>query len=424
MEVRRVLLVAFFALYLAACSNNGSSAVFPESQRVASVCESQLKKNEFIVHWQDGRITLEHDRNAEAFKENFIEPQLDKISHVEFNKRIQVSIPSRISSRSSGVSTSASNLVNWGQTAIEASAAWSRNIKGQGVKVAVVDTAIDLDHPQLAGQIAINQAEANGFAGVDDDGNGLVDDIKGWDFLYNRKHGLGNSSDEHGTHVAGIIAADPAFGPIQGLAPQAQIIAASFLSESGDGDLFGAIRSLEYAAAQGAKVINASWGGPNCSESLRMAMKSLSEKDVVVVVAAGNDGVDIEQSPDYPAAYEFPTQITVAAIRPTGYMAGFSNTSFRYVHVAAPGETIYSTIPHNEFAAMDGTSMAAPFVTGAAALLRSLRPSATAKQVRDALLSSVDLGNYRVSTKGRLNIRKAMAALEAAVPETVSAPTP
>lgn len=414
MEVRHFFGVAAIALSLAACQQKSSNSVFPESVNQALACEGDRIAGEFIVRWEDGGISRESAKDAESFKRDFVESRLDEIRHVEFNKRIRLE-PAVIHG-SDQFQASATNTVTWGQESIEAAPVWASGFRGSGVKVGVVDTAVDITHAQLSPRIAVNQAELNGRVGVDDDGNGLIDDIRGWDFLYDLPMGESRVVDEHGTHVAGIVAADHSQGPIQGIAPSASVLPASFLSENGDGDLFGALKALDYVAAQGVKVINASWGGPTCSQSLQESLKKLSDQDIVVVVAAGNSGLDLDTYPDYPAAFETPTQITVGALKPSGYLAGFSNTSFRYVHLAAPGESIYSTVPGNQFVSMNGTSMAAPFVAGAAAVLRGARPNATALQVRQALLESVDRGNYRVQTQGRLNLRKALTRLLELVP--------
>lgn len=414
MDVHQRLGVALFSVSLAACSSKSSNSVFPESTVQVVACAEQIVSNQFIVEWENGTITLESDANAEDFKTNFVEARLTEIKHVEFNKKIKVRPFAH--SASDRMVIQAGNMVTWGQNMIEADVAWAQNIKGQGVKVGVVDTAVDTSHSQLKKRIHQNLAEVDGQIGVDDDGNGLIDDVAGWDFLTDSPQAANPVVDSHGTHVSGIVAADHDEGPIEGIAPQAEIIPASFLNEAGEGDLFGALRALNYAAAQGAKVINASWGGPRCSQSLRDTLLKLSDQDILISVAAGNDGLDLDTSPDYPAAFESPTQLTVAALKPSGYLAGFSNTSYRYVQIAAPGETIYSTVPGDQFTEMSGTSMAAPFVAGAAALLRSFRPQATAVQVRKALLDSVIKNNYRVASQGRLNIRRALEQLAKDVP--------
>ena len=154
-------------------------------------------------------------------------------------------------------------------------------------------------------------------------------------------------------------------------------------------------------------------------DSLRNAFIDLNNKGILVVVAAGNDGTDIDYSPDYPAAFNMPNQLTVAASTAADYMASWSNSGFSLVHLAAPGADILSTLPGNRLGYMSGTSMAAPFVTGAAALLWSDRPQATALQIKSALMQSVDVTathEFKVQTMGRMNVKKALDTLRQMVP--------
>ena len=153
--------------------------------------------------------------------------------------------------------------------------------------------------------------------------------------------------------------------------------------------------------------------------SLRNAFESLQQKGILVVVAAGNDGWDIDYTPDYPAAFNMPNQLTVAASNVYDFMPSWSNKGFKLVHLAAPGAEILSTITKNRVGFMDGTSMAAPFVSGAAALLWSDRPTATAVDIKTALMRSVDVvpnHEYKVQTLGRLNVKKALVEIRKLVP--------
>jgi subtilisin family serine protease len=220
--------------------------------------------------------------------------------------------------------------------------------------------------------------------------------------------------DDHGSHVAGIVVADPNFGRASGVAPAAKIIPVSFMYR-GEGSIQGAIQSINYAVKRGAQVINASWGGPTCSKILFDTIHSLADRSILFVSASGNLGLDLDRYPDYPAAFVTPANLVVAASNSGDFLAGFSNTSFEFVHIGAPGDRILSTVPGG-YGVMSGTSMAAPMVAGAAALLLSARPRATLAELRAALLSSVDFKNYRVSSRGRLNVEAALNHLLQARP--------
>ncbi|XGC80820.1 S8 family peptidase [Bdellovibrio bacteriovorus] len=410
MDVQKILSAVACIFVLAACSNEKSaSTVFPENGALDSnACLGQAVQNKFIVQWEDGKFTVESAANAEEFTKNFIEPQLEKIRFVEFDRHLQIKKSDDV--RVAGISDS------WGQDMIGARNVWSQGVYGQNVKVAVVDSFVDTTHPQLLPRIAVNTAEiANN--GVDDDRNGVVDDYYGAAFV-----SVPSGSDtpsSHGSHVAGIIAADHTKGSVQGVAPQAQIIPAQFIANDGGGSLGDAVLALQYSASRGAKIINASWGGAPCVTSLRNTFIELEKKGILVIVAAGNDGRDIDLYPEFPASFNLANQITVAASSVTDFMTAWSNSGFQYVHVAAPGERILSTIPGNSTAYMDGTSMAAPFVSGAAALLWSARPNATAGQIKTAILQSVDVDpghEFKVNTRGRINVEKALQLLKQLVP--------
>ncbi|RYZ76013.1 MAG: alkaline serine protease, partial [Proteobacteria bacterium] len=230
--------------------------------------------------------------------------------------------------------------------------------------------------------------------------------------------GVVNDGSGHGTHVSGVIAADSSAGTIRGLAQGAKILPLDFMTNDGSGNISDAIRAMYYAASQGAKVINASWGGAPCSSTLQKAITDIGAQGVLFVAAAGNSGVDIEAEPEYPAAFGLPTQITVGASTSNDRMAIFSNYSYSLVNIMAPGVGIWSTYPGNSTQSMNGTSMASPFVAGAAAVLFGARPNATPQQVKSALLASVDAGPFQVETRGRLNLRKALIEIQK-LPEAV-----
>src|SRR5690606_13302582 len=154
--------------------------------------------------------------------------------------------------------------VNWGMDSIQADSAWNKNALGENIIVAIIDSGLDATHPELANSLAINENEE--INGLDDDGNGLIDDRFGYDFV-NMSHQVVDHTG-HGTHIAGVIAASHSQGSIMGVAPNVKLLPLNFIGKGGSGDVFGAISAMKYAAIRGAKVINASWGGNSCSLEL------------------------------------------------------------------------------------------------------------------------------------------------------------
>lgn len=404
MEVRKALFGVAVILSCAACSNTKTSdSVFNDNESMNSkLCAGQKMSTQFIVQWEDGRFTVETAEDAETFKREFIEPRLSEIRKVEYDRVVTMFEP---------MLSTAAGEASWGQTKIEAEALWNLGHYGEDVLIGVVDSQVDTSHPQLSSRIAYNQGEIPGN-GIDDDRNGHVDDYAGQAFVTGDVPT--SRVNPHGTHVAGIIAAEQNRGPMSGVAPRAKVIPSAFISSAGTGGLGDAIMAMQYVASRGARIINASWGGAPCVASLRNAFVEMERAGILVVVAAGNAGRDLDRYPEYPASFNLPNQITVAAMGAGDLMTSWSNSGFGFVSLAAPGSRILSTIPGNAYDYFDGTSMAAPFVSGAAAVLWGAYPHATMSQVRQAILTSVDVSTatpYRVQTRGRLNLRKAYESL-------------
>lgn len=283
---------------------------------------------------------------------------------------------------------------------VNAAEGWSVTTGSPSTVVAVIDTGVDISHPDLAGQIWTNPGEIPGN-GIDDDGNGLVDDVNGWDFLNGDNSVFdpaselpcggsgGGYADAHGTHVAGILGArgDNGVG-VSGVAWRVTIMPLKFIGPCG-GYTSDAIKAINYAVAKGANVINASWGGTTYSSALKAAIDAAGSAGVLFVAAAGNDGVNIDASPHYPASYTSTNLIAVAAIDSLGQRASYSNYGTASVDVGAPGTSIVSTVPGNAYQYYSGTSMAAPFVSGAAALIDSRTPGQSAAAVRSTILNGV-----------------------------------
>lgn len=318
-------------------------------------------------------------------------------------------------------------LHNTGQTGgsndadIDAPEAWDLHT-GNDVIIAVIDTGVDYNHSDLAGNIWTNTGEVPGN-GRDDDGNGYVDDVRGWDFANNDNNPMDDHN--HGTHVAGIIAAkgNNANG-IVGVNWSARIMPLKFMTATGQGSTFAAIQAIEYAVANGARVSNNSWGGPGFSRALYDAIRAANTAGHVFVAAAGNANLNNDTRPEYPASFNLANIISVAATDSNDRRASFSNYGARTVDLGAPGVSILSTIRGNNYRTFSGTSMASPFVAGVAGLMLAGRPGLSVAGLKSALLDTVDpvasLNGSTVSG-GRLNVFKALSQVMAGA---AAAPTP
>ncbi|MCT4595709.1 MAG: S8 family serine peptidase [Anaeromicrobium sp.] len=269
---------------------------------------------------------------------------------------------------------------------IKASSAWSKST-GDNILVGVIDTGIDTNHEDLKDNIWTNKNEIPDN-GIDDDNNGYVDDINGWNFSDNNNLVHNKSSNhDHGTHIAGIIGAkkDNKKG-ITGVAPNSKIMALKVFknNEAYTSDIISAI---QYAEKMGAKIVNCSWGDINDNPALKETMK---KSNMLFVCAAGNSGVNINSSPVYPAAFNLDNVITVGAMNKSGHLYKNSNYGENKVHVVAPGEDIISTLPNNKYGNKNGTSMAAAFVSGEGALLLSAYENIGAKEIKDRIIGSSD----------------------------------
>ncbi len=270
---------------------------------------------------------------------------------------------------------------------IGAEAAWDKTTGSKDVIVAIIDTGIDFKIPDLAPNAWTNQKEANGLAGVDDDANGYIDDIHGYNFVDDK----GDSTDDngHGSHCAGTIGArgDDGAGVV-GVNWNVSMMAVKFLDAQGSGTLANAIKAIDYARKNGAQVLSNSWGGGAFTQTLFDAITLTQKAGELFVAAAGNDGADSDRTPAYPASYKIDNIISVAAIDKRGELASFSNYGATTVHLAAPGVQIYSTAPApKNFQYLSGTSMATPHVAGAAALLLADNPHLSYLEVKQRLMS-------------------------------------
>lgn len=261
--------------------------------------------------------------------------------------------------------------------------------------VAVIDSGVDINHKSLKDAIWSNPGEIPGN-GIDDDGNGYVDDVNGWNFVSNNNDV--SDCNDHGTHVAGIVRGSTQdvipdiHGNFEGNINQSKvaIMPIKFLDCDGIGTTSDAVSAIYYAVRKGAKILNNSWGGGAYSSPLHQAIVYAYNNNTLFVAAAGNSGINIDNTPVYPAAYPVPNVIAVAATNSFDYLPYFSNYGINTVHIAAPGVGVTSSVPGDSYTSMSGTSMAAPFIAGVAAMMNYEKPTMIGYQLKNIIIDSVD----------------------------------
>ena len=300
----------------------------------------------------------------------------------------------------------------WALPKIKAAEAWKMTKGSSSVTVAIIDTGIDYNHPDLQGNLWVNPGEI-ADNGKDDDKNGYIDDVYGWDFRNNDNDPMDGHG--HGTHVAGTIAASTNNGKlIAGVAWHTKMAGLKFLSDKGSGSTSDAIDAVAYSAAMGFKVSNNSWGGGGNSRALKAAIEKAGQVGQVFCAAAGNSRKDNDRSPHYPSSYDCENIISVAASDSSDRLASFSCYGKNSVDLAAPGVRILSLLPNNRTASWSGTSMATPHVAGAAALIFSINANAGHAEVKEAIMSSVDpvkAFDGKMLAAGRLNVAQSLGGV-------------
>jgi len=386
MIIRIYLLFAFYFAFLGIVSL--AKAVVPvptpstQDEYIVKLSENKQSNyffNFFSEKGNSNRIIKSHLKgiNAYTIKVNKEDLKLLKskveFKYVEPNGTVQAmtTIPSQQWALTS----------NYG---VQAEKAWAITKGAADVVVAVIDTGIDYNHEALKNNMWVNKGEIPGNE-IDDDENGYVDDIYGYDFANSDSDPLDDNM--HGTHCAGIIAAN--HPKLYGIAPNVKVMAIKFLTRWGGGTLEGGIQGIEYAVNNGAKVLSNSWGTTMYNEALGDAVKYAESKGVIFIAAAGNSYGDNDERPTYPATYDVENVVAVGALNPEGGKAYFSNYGKETVDLFAPGLDIYSSVIGNNYKELSGTSMATPYVSGAAALILSKYPGSSYSEVKERLMKGV-----------------------------------
>lgn len=307
--------------------------------------------------------------------------------------------------------------VPWYIESIHADQVWG-NIPASGVNnkpvVAIIDSGLDFNHDDLKNDIWTNPLEIAGN-NKDDDGNGYIDDVHGWDFV--SFDNLPQDGYYHGTHVSGIISTVSNHS--------VSLLPLKFISDSGSGYVGSAIAAINYAVNLKLKGINIAaincsfGGGSSVPSTLSDALKRASDNNIVTVFASGNNGTNLDVTPLYPGSFNFSNSITVGSINPDNSLAGYSNYGKNTVTVVAPGTSIYSTLPgNNSYGYVSGTSMSAAVVSGEVGLLKTLG-NYSASQIKSAILQGCDMISTLVDKVGvgLINVLKSWNLLKTMTPQ-------
>lgn len=307
---------------------------------------------------------------------------------------------------------------NWGLLGtgglsdISVGKAWKISQGSRKVVVAIIDTGIDINHPDLKNNLWVNEAEKNGKPGVDDDNDGCIDDLHGCNFIT----GTGELTDNHGhgTHIAGIIGAEGGNGiGISGVSPKVSLMILKYYDPKAPGtdNLKNTIKAINYAVDHKVDIINYSGGGLDFSKQEFEAIQKAEKAGILFVAAAGNEKSNSDKAHYYPANYPLSNIISVTAINPDANVLQSSNYGLTSVHIAAPGEAIYSTLPGGRYGTMTGTSQATAFVSGVAALIKANNSEMTDSQIKNQILATADARPSMLTKNQTAGILNSWAAL-------------
>ena len=346
-------------------------------------------------------------------------------SSVNISKDNRLLEPSEVTSKTNQVKDEPSALFNdpaisqaWGLKKADAGRAWTVSKGSKDIIVAVIDTGIDVQHEDLKKNLWINKGEIPNN-GIDDDHNGFVDDVYGWNFVSNN-----NSLDDnhgHGTHIAGIIGAEAGNNKgISGISPNVSVMILKYFDPKvpNTDNLRNTVQAIKYAVKMGANIINYSGGGTEFSQDEYNAISEATKKGILFVAAAGNERSNSDKFHYYPADYKLENIVSVTAIDPSTEVLSSSNYGTETVDIAAPGQNILSTLPGNSYGFMTGTSQATAFVSGAAALIMANKQAKTAVDIKKYILATGDATTSlaaKTRTSRQLNLFKCLTILDKGV---------
>jgi len=366
-------------------------------------------------------IQLNNDPSVEYAEKNYIYHAIG-LKELQTNDPKFSNLWGLVNTGSNEPASSSGNSSRTGVQGVDINAlnAWKINKGDKRIKIAVIDTGIDYNHEDLKSNIWTNTLEANGLPGVDDDNNGYIDDIHGYDFA--NSDGDPMDGNGHGTHCSGTIGAihDNGVG-VAGVMSEVQLIGIKFLTDQGSGTTANAIAAIDYAVKIGADIMSNSWGGGGYSKALEEAIERANRAGIIFTAAAGNNNTDNNTTPQYPANYDLENIISVAAYNYNDQLASFSCYGSNTVHVAGPGRNILSTTPNNKYEVYSGTSMATPHISGVIGLYLSEYGSTDPKALRDELMStSVYNKSYgrKIISGGRVDAYNFLAKINTERPET------
>lgn len=370
-----------------------------------------------------------------AVAANMIAPNPSSIRPIEKNsdatKRIQelgkADTKSKIDQETSVLINDPAISQAWGLRKTDAAKAWEISQGSRDVVVAIIDTGIDQNHEDLAKNLWINKGESGKDSkgrdrstnGIDDDDNGFIDDVHGWNFVSNNNSLEDNHG--HGTHIAGIVGAQAGNGKgIAGIAPNVSMMVLKYYDPkvAFTDNLRNTILAIRYAVKMGAQIINYSGGGLEFSQDEKDAIELARQQGILFVAAAGNERTNSDKNRYYPADYGLSNIISVTAIDPGTEVLASSNFGIETVDIAAPGQGILSTLPNNNYGPMTGTSQATAFVTGAAALVMAHKKTYQAEEVKKYILATGEQNLsllQKTRTSRQLNLFKSLAMLDQGV---------